>query len=159
MSARLSRRTLLAGAAALPSLAFLGCEYDRTAADPITTVDTLDFANRLRIPPLAQSEINADGVRVFQLSAYSGSAEFLPGVATPTWGYTDGRYRAGYLGPTLQAARGERVRVLIENRLSEITTVHWHGMHLPAHSDGGPHQPIAAGQPEWSIEQPAATLW
>ena len=52
--------------------------------------------------------------------------------------------------------------VLIDNRLSEITTVHWHGMHLPAHSDGGPHQPIAAGarwQPEWSIEQPAATLW
>ena len=50
MSARLSRRTLLAGAAALPTLALLGCEYDRTTADPINTVDTLDFANRLRIP-------------------------------------------------------------------------------------------------------------
>lgn len=111
---------------------------------------------------MAQSEVDADGVRVFQLSVIAGSAEFLPGVATPTWAYTDGRYGRGYLGPTLQAARGERVRVLIENRLSEITTVHWHGMHLPADSDGGPHQPIAAGerwQPEWSIEQPAATLW
>jgi len=51
MSARLSRRTLLASTAALPTLALLGCEYDRTTADPITTVDTLDFANRLRIPP------------------------------------------------------------------------------------------------------------
>ncbi len=162
MSARLSRRTLLASTAALPTLALLGCEYDRTTADPITTVDTLDFANRLRIPTLAQSEVDADGIRVFQLSVTAGSAEFLPGMATPTWGYTDGRYGAGYLGPTLRAARGERVRVLIDNRLSEITTVHWHGMQLPAHSDGGPHQPIAAGerwQPEWSIEQPAATLW
>ena len=94
MSARLSRRTLLAGAAALPTLAMLGCEYDRTTADPINTVDTLDFANRLRIPALAHSEVDAGGVRVFQLSAIAGSAEFLPGVATPTWGYTDGRYGA-----------------------------------------------------------------
>ena len=27
----------------------------------------------------------------------------------------------------------------------EPTTVHWHGMHLPAAMDGGPHSPIAAG--------------
>jgi bilirubin oxidase len=88
--------------------------------------------------------------------------EFLAGVSTPTWGYTDGRYDAGYLGPTLRAARGEQVRVIVENRLSEITTVHWHGMHLPARYDGGPHQPIDAGaqwEPEWRIDQPAATLW
>jgi FtsP/CotA-like multicopper oxidase with cupredoxin domain len=51
---------------------------------------------------------------------------------------------------------------MVENRLSETTTVHWHGMHLPARNDGGPHQPIGAGeqwQPEWLIDQPAATLW
>ena len=51
---------------------------------------------------------------------------------------------------------------MVENQLSETTTVHWHGMHLPARNDGGPHQPIAAGeqwQPEWLIDQPAATLW
>ncbi len=29
----------------------------------------------------------------------------------------------------------------------ETTTVHWHGMHLPARMDGGPHQPIAPGRP------------
>ena len=162
MSSRLSRRTLLAGVAALPALAVLGCESDRTTADPISTVNALDFANRLRIPELADSTVDGDGVRVFRLGATAGSAEFLNGVATPTWGYTDGHYAAGYLGPTLRAARGEQVRVLVENRLSEITTVHWHGMHLPAGHDGGPHQPIAPGQqwqPAWSIDQPAATLW
>jgi FtsP/CotA-like multicopper oxidase with cupredoxin domain len=40
--------------------------------------------------------------------------------------------------------------------------VHWHGMHLPARNDGGPHQFIAPGghwQPEWSIDQLPATLW
>jgi FtsP/CotA-like multicopper oxidase with cupredoxin domain len=148
--------------AALPALALVGCESDRTTADPISTVGTLDFADRLRIPALAGSSVDEDGVRVFRLSAVAGTAEFLPSTSTPTWGYTDGSYDAGYLGPTLRAARGERVRVIVENCLSETTTVHWHGMHLPARNVGGPHQPIAAGeqwQPEWSIDQPAATLW
>jgi FtsP/CotA-like multicopper oxidase with cupredoxin domain len=161
MSARISRRTLLAGLTAMPALTTLGCEFDRTTAGPISTVDTLDFTNRLRIPALAESTV-VDGVRVFHLSAAAGTAEFLYGVSTPTWGYTDGRYAAGYLGPTLRAARGDQVRVIVENRLSELTTVHWHGMHLPARYDGGPHQPIASGelwQPEWKIDQQAATLW
>jgi FtsP/CotA-like multicopper oxidase with cupredoxin domain len=143
MPAGLSRRTLLAGLAAMPALALVGCEYDRTTAGPISTTDTLDFANRLRVPALADSTVDADGVRVFGLSTVSGSAEFLPGLSTPTWSYTDGRYDAGYLGPTLHAAQGDRVRVIVENRLSEITTVHWHRMHLPARYDGGPHQPVA----------------
>jgi FtsP/CotA-like multicopper oxidase with cupredoxin domain len=162
MSARISRRTVLAGLAAMPALALVGCEFDRTTAGPISTVDTLDFSNRLRIPALAESTLGPDGVRVIHLRAAAGSAEFLSGVSTPTWVYTDGRYDAGYLGPTLRATRGEQVRVIVENRLSESTTVHWHGMHLPAQYDGGPHQPIASGglwQPEWKIDQPAATLW
>jgi FtsP/CotA-like multicopper oxidase with cupredoxin domain len=162
MSARIRRRTLLGGLAAVPALSLMGCGFDHTTADPISTVDTLDFANRLRIPALAESTVDHDGVRVFHLTATAGAAEFLPGLSTPTWGYTDGRHDAGYLGPTLRAKRGKRVRVIVENRLSEITTVHWHGMHLPARYDGGPHQPIAGGelwQPEWMVDQPAATLW
>src|SRR4029453_6484303 len=162
MSTRFTRRGMLAGIAALPALTLFGCDSDRTTADPISTVDTLDFANRLRIPALAASSVAEDGLRVFRLSAVAGAAEFLPGTTTPTWGYTDGSYDTGYLGPTLRAARGEHVRVIVENQLSETTTVHWHGMQLPARNDGGPHQPIAAGeqwQPEWSIDQQAATLW
>lgn len=50
----------------------------------------------------------------------------------------------------------------VRNRLDEATTVHWHGMHLPAAADGGPHQvvePGASWTPSWEIDQPAATLW
>ncbi|HJV12985.1 MAG TPA: copper oxidase, partial [Propionibacteriaceae bacterium] len=98
MSGRIGRRTVLAGLAAMPALALVGCGFDRTTAAPISTVDTLDFSNRLRIPALAESMIDHDGVRVFHLTAAEGSAEFLSGQSTPTWGYTDGRYHAGYLG-------------------------------------------------------------
>ena len=47
MSARLSRRTLLAGLAAMPTLALVGCDDDRTTAGPISNAGTLDIANRL----------------------------------------------------------------------------------------------------------------
>ena len=142
--ARLSRRTVLAGLAAMPGILH-SWAANTIAPPPVRSAQPyLDFANRLRIPALAESTVDNDGVRVFRIRAVSGSAEFS-GVSTPTWSYTDGRYDAGYLGPTLRAAHGERVRVIVENRLSEITTLHWHGMHLPARYDGGPHQPIAAG--------------
>ena len=40
--------------------------------------------------------------------------------------------------------------------------MHWHGMRLPAVFDGGPHQiinPCAVWTPEWTVDQPEATLW
>ena len=66
MPARLSRRTLLAGLAAMPTLALVGCDDDRTTAGPISTAGTLDFANRLRIPALAESTVDDHGVRIFR---------------------------------------------------------------------------------------------
>lgn len=116
----------------------------------------VDFIRPLAVPPLAPSRVE-DGVRVFELTADEASTTFVDGRPTPTLGYN-----GSYLGPTLVAERGERVRVDVANHLDASTTVHWHGMHLPAEMDGGPHTPIAAGatwQPEWQIDQPAATLW
>ncbi|MEU6562035.1 multicopper oxidase family protein [Nocardia nova] len=116
-----------------------------------------EFTNELAIPPLASGRTEPDGTRVFDLDMRSGTSRFLPGRPTPTWGFN-----GDYLGPTLRAHRGERVRVDIRNRLPEASTVHWHGMHLPAAADGGPHQVIAPGarwSPQWTLDQPAATLW
>ncbi|GAA4803041.1 multicopper oxidase family protein [Tomitella cavernea] len=110
----------------------------------------------LPIPPLLEPR-TVDGNTVFSLEAVTGTSEILPGVATPTWGYN-----GSILGPTIRARRGDIVRVEVSNRLPEMTTTHWHGMHLPARMDGGPHQPILPGgtwAPEWRIDQQAATLW
>ncbi|MGX1807998.1 multicopper oxidase family protein [Nocardia sp. NPDC055321] len=127
-----------------------------TTAD-VSTVGRVRFENELRIPPPADSRVEADGTRVFELDMRSGTTEFQAGRETETWGFN-----GSYLGPTLRAARGERVRVRVRNSLDEASTVHWHGMHLPAAMDGGPHQMVAAGaswEPEWQVDQPAATLW
>jgi bilirubin oxidase len=50
----------------------------------------------------------------------------------------------------------------VNNHLNDSTTLHWHGMHLPAVMDGGPHQIIPPGttwQPYWEVKNQAATLW
>lgn len=117
----------------------------------------MGWTTPMRIPPLQVGEVGADGVRRFSLTAAEGTSELVRGRTTRSWGF-DGPY----LGPTLRANRGEQVAVGVRNELPETTTVHWHGMRLPAVMDGTPHQPIEPGdtwEPTWTIEQPAATLW
>ncbi len=67
-----------------------------------------------------------------------------------------------FWGPTLIINKGDEVHMNVTNNLNEETTLHWHGMHLPAVMDGGPHQIIPAGtlwQPYWTITNNAATYW
>ncbi|WP_035912807.1 multicopper oxidase family protein [Knoellia sinensis] len=123
----------------------------------ISTVGEVEFARPLAIPPLAKSTVDAAGVRTFDLAMQAGATDLGRGEPTPTWGFN-----GAFLGPTLRATRGEQVKVNITNGIDETSTVHWHGMHLPAGMDGGPHQPIAPGanwSPQWTIDQPAASLW
>jgi suppressor of ftsI len=118
---------------------------------------TRRFDQRLRIPPLLEPRVDAVGRKVFDLDLQQGRAELLPGTTAETWGVN-----GPHLGPTLRASRGDTVVMRVRNRLPEPTTLHWHGMHLPAAADGGPHQIIEPGtiwSPSWTIDQPAASLW
>lgn len=149
----MTRRLLAAGSSlALAATLLAGC-----GAISTTAVTEQEFVNELAIPPLAESH-EEGGVRTFSLTAQEGRTSF-PGinVDTVTWGFN-----GDFLGPTLRAERGERVRIDVHNDLPIPTSVHWHGMHLPAAMDGGPHQMIGAGSdwhPSWVIDQPASTLW
>jgi len=122
-----------------------------------STVGSLDFSQPLAVPPLAESTTDEHGRKKFHLTIQSGQTEFLPGKQTATWGIN-----GTYLAPTVRAQRGDTVVLDVENGLSETTTLHWHGMHLPAEMDGGPHQMIRPGtiwSPTWTIDQPASTMW
>src|SRR5699024_9648709 len=95
------------------------------------------FTRTLTIPPLADSRVDEDGTRVFELTAKEGSMSFHAGQETTTWGFN-----GDFLGPTLRARQGEQVAVEFTNAIDETTSVHWHGMHLPPEMDGGPHQEV-----------------
>tara|TARA_R110002049_G_scaffold72490_7_gene187531 strand:+ start:101653 stop:103659 length:2007 start_codon:yes stop_codon:yes gene_type:complete len=114
------------------------------------------FRNLLSIPPQDEGEV-VDGQRRFKLVLAASEMQFFRGQSTATAGIN-----GPFLGPTLRAHRGDDVSLTVENRLDEMTTMHWHGMHVPAVMDGTPHQPIDPGA-SWTasfpIDQSAATLW
>ena len=116
----------------------------------------LTFENKLRIPEQLFGTV-VDGRRQLQLTVDEGSREFLPGRQTPTAGIN-----GPYLGPTVRLRRGENVDLIVRNDLDEMTTMHWHGMHVPARMDGTPHQKIEPGT-SWTasfeVHQQAAPLW
>jgi FtsP/CotA-like multicopper oxidase with cupredoxin domain len=79
-----------------------------------------------------------DGVKVFHLVAEPVKRELAPGLVINAWGYN-----GQSPGPTIEAVEGDRVRILVTNKLPEDTSVHWHGVLLPNGMDGvqGLNQP------------------
>jgi len=49
-----------------------------------------------------------------------------------TWGYN-----GSTPGPTIEAVEGDTIRIIFTNKLKMPTAVHWHGIELPNHMDGG----------------------
>ncbi len=94
----------------------------------------------------------------FNLTLGQGSRQLRPGAATNTYSYNG----AGFWGPTLIMNQGDFVQMNVTNALTEETTTHWHGFHIPAVMDGGPHQPIAPGEtwsPSFQVANNASTYW
>ena len=152
------KRALLAvlAAAALVVVGIAGGGAVLYARADTSNLGTLEFENELEILPLLASR-EEHGRLVFDLELRTGRSELVPGKQAETWGAN-----GSYLGPTLRVEHGDRIEVRVRNELPEQTTIHWHGMHLPAVADGGPHQAIGPGEtwrPGWQIDQPAATLW
>ena len=94
----------------------------------------------------------------FALTLKKTRKSFWPGATTTTCGFNG----AAFWGPTLVLQKGERVQLDVTNALDEPTTCHWHGLHVPAAMDGGPHQLIAPGKTwraTFEVKNDAATLW
>jgi FtsP/CotA-like multicopper oxidase with cupredoxin domain len=73
-------------------------------------------------------------------------------------------YGGSVPGPEIRVRQSERLRVVVENRLNEETTVHWHGVRVPNAMDGVPHltqKPIAPGESfTYEFDLPdAGTFW
>lgn len=70
-------------------------------------------------------------VKEFRIVAEPVVREFAPGMVVNCWGYN-----GTSPGPTIEAVEGDRVRLIVTNRLPEHTTIHWHGLILPNGMDG-----------------------
>lgn len=72
-----------------------------------------------------------NGVKVFHLIPEVVKTQFTPWKTVNTWGYN-----GSTPGPTIEVQEGDRVRIVVENRLPEATVMHWHGLEVPIEMDG-----------------------
>ncbi|BCD68167.1 multicopper oxidase family protein [Nitratiruptor sp. YY09-18] len=143
-------------------ISFMGCGMgDEFSADKnrLNKTDNFNLKSQntpLPIPKLLDPTI-INGIKKFHLNIQEAHHTFFENINTKTYGI-----EGTYLGPTLLLRRGETVEIEYKNSLREATTMHGHGMHVPAIMDGGVHQVINPNQ-RWSakytVNQQASTCW
>ena len=101
---------------------------------PVATEDTLKsppgFVNLSSLPHTIEVSLTAAPARL----------ALMPGKVTDVYAYN-----GTVPGPTLEAREGDKVIIHFKNDLPETTTIHWHGLHIPADMDGSPFYPIPPG--------------
>lgn len=116
-------------------------------------VSLLAAQNALTIPPVLSGT-------TFNLTVQNGTTQFFPNINTPTWGIN-----GPLLAPTLIFNKWDTVTINVTNTLTgngNSTTMHWHGLHVPAMDDGGPHQLILQNttwSPTFRVLNNAGTFW
>jgi len=91
------------------------------------------------------------------LEAGAASVEIVPGTQSNVL-----TYNGSCPGPLVRAKVGDRVIVHFKNSLSEPTTVHWHGVRVPANMDGTPasQDPVMPGATfDYDFHVPDAGLY
>jgi manganese oxidase len=143
---KLTRRNVIAAASAATLV-----KLSATAA-PAQAAAQRPIAGRANVTTLNGRSLSyrmVGGVKEFHLIAEEIEHEFAPGTRIKAWGYN-----GSTPGPTIEAVEGDRVRILVTNRLPEHTTIHWHGILLPCGMDGvgGLTQPPIQPGETWAYE-------
>ena len=122
-----------------------------TTAPVLVTLTTAQTYNPLFIPDTMTGT-------TFNLTLDQSTKQYFTGAATATYGYN----QSLFWGPTLIMKKGDFVQINLTNNLPATTTTHWHGFHIPAIMDGGPHETIPVGttwSPSFYVKNRAATYW
>ncbi len=146
---RISRRAFLRGTAgsagAIAGGGALFGIFEALAARPGPST-----RNPLHIPPV----FSPTG---FSLTAQPAMLDLGGGKQSSVWAYND-----LLPGPTLEARRGDTATITLNNRLSQPTITHWHGMIVDDLNDGAPRLAIpslATYNYNFTINQRAAMNW
>ncbi|MCG9555506.1 multicopper oxidase family protein [Vibrio sp. Isolate31] len=103
--------------------------------------------------------VDDQGRYVYDLTAEPSTAELVAGFNTNVLAF-NGEIPA----PIIRCRQGEKVTIRFTNKLSEPTTIHWHGLRIPIEMDGVPflsQPPIIPGETfVYEFTQPdAGTFW
>src|SRR5580698_6489985 len=122
----ISRRNLLTAGAALAAAGKLVKHVDAAPSAPTGPRGRVHVPNGSILEPKLRG-----GVKIFHLRAQAFDHEIAPGLTIKAWGYN-----GSTPGPLLELDEGDRVRIYVTNELPEATSIHWHGVFVPAGMDG-----------------------
>ncbi|MEY4488913.1 MAG: hypothetical protein RIQ79_1421 [Verrucomicrobiota bacterium] len=144
------------GTNGITAVAYDGAGNTATTAPVKVTLTAAQTYNPLIIPEvMTGTTFNLD---LHTATKRFGNAAFQNTADTTTYAYNN----MLFWGPTLILNKGDWVQMNVANNLPDTTTTHWHGFHIPAIMDGGPHQTIPAGttwSPSFKVDNNAGTYW
>lgn len=120
---------------------------------------TLKEGEALRELPRLASQASDAGLFQAKLTAAPTTVRFAEGVETQVLAYN-----GMAPGPLIEAFEGDRIEIDFTNDIpGEDSTIHWHGMPVPADQDGNPMDPVASGATRgYAFDLPAgsaASYW
>jgi FtsP/CotA-like multicopper oxidase with cupredoxin domain len=119
----------------------MGAHAGHDMAPPPQSAVGLPEGNALRELSLLANEAGEPGLFKARLTAEPATVRFAEGLDTPILGYN-----GLSPGPLIEAVEGDRVEITFANRIAdEASTIHWHGMPVPADQDGNPMDPVTTG--------------
>lgn len=86
--------------------------------------------------------MSKDGYKEFRLTAMPVKWKNQQGQEVEAW-----TYNGVVPGPQIRVQQGDKVRLILTNKLPEATTLHHHGLPLPYNMDGVGHDPAQLVQP------------
>jgi suppressor of ftsI len=141
------RRKVLYGLAGGALLPLVGCGGGGSGMGG-TTMGSTASASNVVVPtggtfkaptPLTNTSSSA-GTFAATLTAKPASAQIAVGTATTVWAFN-----GTSPGPMIDVKEGDTVSIVFSNQLAQASTIHWHGLPVPASQDGNPMDTVPAG--------------
>ena len=129
------------------------------ASENAKRIQNLPTGAKLSQPAKLSNNSKSAGSFEAIIEAGVSSYEFVPGLTTQVL-----TYNGSTPGAMIEVTEGDRVRIDFKNRIpDQVSTIHWHGLDIPADQDGNPTDPVASGSDrayEFTIpEGSAGSYW
>ena len=112
----------------------------QNATTDLLPVSALQHGRDLPPLPMLKNESNEPKFFKATLTAKPVNVELIKGKPTDFWAYND-----SIPGPTIEVYEGDTIEITLDNQLPQPTTIHWHGILVPADQDGNPQDEVKQG--------------
>lgn len=112
----------------------------QSANHGLLPIEAMPQGNKLPALPILKNESTEANFFKATLTAKPVNVEIIKGKPTDFWAYND-----SIPAPTIEVYEGDTVEITLDNQLPQSTTLHWHGLLVPADQDGNPQDEVLSG--------------